>query len=141
MSSVPATDRQARVRGELRMVGAFVAVGAVVAATNLATYAAMLAAGLPYPVAAVVGFLVSTVVSYTGNRRFTFVDAPPPTGAQMGRFLLVQLTGLGVNLAVLTLGVQAAGLHELPAEVVASAVQSTFTFLANRLWTFRAPPG
>jgi putative flippase GtrA len=126
------------VRRELRMVGSFIAVGIVVAGTNFAVYGGLIALGLHYLPAAVAGFVVSASVSYAGNKRFTFLDAPPTSGVQAARFMGVQLVGLLVNLVVLTLGVEVGSIAEFPAEVIASGCQSTFTFLANRLWVFRA---
>ena len=140
---MPSLPQGERARAEARMVLTFLAVGAVVAATNLATFALLVHLGVGYLAAAVAGFVLSTVVSYEGNRRFTFRDAPPPTPRQAATFLAVQLGGLVINLAVLTALVELADVREVPAELVASVCQSTATFLTNRFVTFRpaAAPG
>jgi len=119
-----------------RQVRTFIAVGIVTAAVNLATFTALVLAGVPYLAAAVAGFALSTLTSYAGNRRYTFRVAGPPSPREAGLFLAVQVAGLLVNLAVLTAGVELLGVAPIPSELVAALTQSTFTFLVNRRWTF-----
>jgi putative flippase GtrA len=50
---------------------------------------------------------------------------------------VVSAGGFAVNLLVLQLCVEVAGLPRLPAEVLASAVAAPVNFLGSRQWAFR----
>ena len=82
-----------------------------------------------------VGFAVSALGNYLLNRRFTFrsqrrhLEAAP-------RFAVVAVIGFWINAAVVWLAFDAAGLHYLVAQVVATLATLGWTFAANRNWTF-----
>jgi putative flippase GtrA len=94
------------------------------------------------PVAATsVGFAVSALGNYLLNRRFTFrsqrrhVEAAP-------RFAVVAVVGFFINAGVVWLAFDAAGLHYLVAQVLATLATLGWTFVGNRHWTFdHATPG
>jgi putative flippase GtrA len=81
------------------------------------------------------GFAVSALGNYLLNRRFTFrsqrrhLEAAP-------RFAVVAVIGFWINAAVVWLAFDAAGLHYLVAQVVATLATLGWTFAANRNWTF-----
>jgi putative flippase GtrA len=132
----------ANARAELRQILSFIAVGVVTASTNLVVFGVLVWAGVFYAVAAVIGFAISTVVSFILQRRFVFRSAAALSRRQAATFLAVQLCGLGVNLVVLTALIEGASAQKLLAEFIASALQSTFNYIANRFITFndRAEP-
>lgn len=65
----------------------------------------------------------------------------PANWFQLVRFSVVGGTGYVINLAVYSLLVALAGLHYIPAAVLAFCVAVTNNFLLNRHWTFRATDG
>src|SRR5262249_14079355 len=92
--------------------------------------------GVWYVAASAIGFLVGTVNSFLLNRRWTFRghvgDALTPV-----RWFVVQGCGLALNLALIYLLVDGAGLDRLLGQAGAIGVVTVLPFLANRAWTFR----
>lgn len=95
--------------------------------------------GVWYVAASAVGFLVGAANGFVWNRRWTFAehvgDALTPV-----RWFVVQGCGLGLDLLLIYLLVQYAGLDKLLGQVCATAVVTVLTFFANRAWTFRVRP-
>lgn len=60
---------------------------------------------------------------------------------QLGKFLLVGLSGYVVNLAVFTFSLKALSVHHIIAATIAFAVAVTNNFWWNRHWTFAARGG
>jgi len=65
----------------------------------------------------------------------------PHNWFQLGKFLLVGLSGYVVNLAVFTFGVKVLGVHHLAAATLAFGVAVLNNFWWNRHWTFGARDG
>jgi putative flippase GtrA len=65
----------------------------------------------------------------------------PANWLQLVKFSIVGATGYVVNLSVYTALVKAAGIHYIPAAILAFCVAVTNNFLLNRHWTFRAGDG
>jgi dolichol-phosphate mannosyltransferase len=89
--------------------------------------------------AAVGAFVVAVTNNFMLNRHWTFRHQGAKeshAGFQAARFLTVSTVGLGVNLIVLALLVDGAGLSELPAQAIAVAVATPVNFIGNKLWTF-----
>jgi putative flippase GtrA len=88
--------------------------------------------------AAILAFCVAVSNNFVWNRIWTFREsaAGGHTGFQATRFFTVSLGGLGVNLAVLALLVDALGAPGIPSQAVAVAVATPVNFIGNKLWTF-----
>ena len=89
--------------------------------------------------AAIGAFVVAVTNNFLLNRHWTFRhqgSKDSHAGFQAARFFTVSLAGLGVNLLVLELLVNSAGLAELPAQAIAVAVATPVNFIGNKLWTF-----
>jgi dolichol-phosphate mannosyltransferase len=65
----------------------------------------------------------------------------PHNWFQLGKFLLVGLSGYVVNLAVFTFSLKALSVHHIAAATIAFAVAVTNNFWWNRHWTFAARDG
>lgn len=65
----------------------------------------------------------------------------PHNWVQLGKFLLVGLSGYVVNLAVFTFSLKALSVHHIAAATIAFAVAVTNNFWWNRHWTFAARGG
>jgi dolichol-phosphate mannosyltransferase len=129
--------RVARRLRELQFVR-FCAVGASGYAVNLAVYAALLAGGLHYLAAAVIGFLVAAASNYLWNRTWTFRTSGAPVLGQSTRALVVSALSLGANQLFLVVLV-AAGAGHLAGQAVAIVLATPFSFAANKLWAFAEP--
>jgi putative flippase GtrA len=92
--------------------------------------------GVWYVAASGIGFAVGAVNGFLWNRAWTFKghvgDALTPV-----RWFVVQTSGLLVNLGLVYLFVDGAGLGELVGQAVTIVIVMVLTFLANRAWTFR----
>ena len=98
-------------------------------------YALLLSFGVWYVLAKTLSLVIATLNGYTFNRRWTF-----RTGGHrhstLARYVTVQATGLTMNIAFLTFFVELIGLGPLVAQAIAIPFIASYTFLANRLWTF-----
>lgn len=123
-----------------RQFSAFVVVGLVAAVAHYGTLIGLVEAKAMGPVpATLLGFIAGGTVSYILNRRFAFTSDRPHREA-MWRFGVVSVVGFiltGLIMAVLT-GWLAA--PYLPAQVLTTGIVLFWNFLANRYWTFSAPP-
>jgi putative flippase GtrA len=107
----------------------------------LAIYTVLLKVfGVWYLAASAIGFTVGAVNGFLLNRRWTFEghvgDALTPV-----RWGVVQGCGLLLNLGLVALCVEVAGMDKLVGQAIAIAVVVVVTFVANRAWTFRARHG
>ncbi len=95
--------------------------------------------GVWYIAASAIGFILGAVNGFLLNRRWTFRehvgDALTPV-----RWGVVQGCGLAVNLGLVYLFVDGAGLNELIGQAFATVIVTVLTFAANRSWTFRVHP-
>lgn len=110
-------------------------VGVSNVAIDFAVYALLLAIGVWYPAAKVLSFVVATVNGYTFNRLWTF-RAGRHRNVILTKYVTVQVTCLGVNLVLLVLLVELAGLDKLVAQAVVLPFIALASFIGQRLWTF-----
>lgn len=91
--------------------------------------------GAPPVPASGAGFIVGGVVSYILNYRYVFRsdEAHGPTAT---KFLMVATTGLGINSAIMWALTHGWTLHYLLAQVMATVTVMSWSFAANRYWTF-----
>jgi putative flippase GtrA len=113
----------------------FCLVGASGFAINLAVYAAMLALGLHYLVAAAVSFAVAALSNFLWNRTWTFEARRGRWFGQCSRALLVSGLSLGLNQFFL-LALVAAGAGHLEAQATAILLVTPLSFAANKVWAF-----
>lgn len=81
------------------------------------------------------GYGCAVGVSYIGNARWTFRAAH--RNAQLGRFVVVSLAGLGLNQALTFLLTGVLRLPFAAALAVVVVAVPLFTFLLSRAWVFR----
>ncbi|HWI70383.1 MAG TPA: GtrA family protein [Baekduia sp.] len=115
----------------------FTAVGASGYVVNLATFTVCVhVVDLDYRLAAVVAFVVAVANNFWWNRHWTFDARGGHAGQQAVRFLVVSVAAFAVNLILLQLLVDAAGLKEVVAQAIAVAAATPCNFIGNKLWTF-----
>jgi putative flippase GtrA len=95
--------------------------------------------GVWYIAASAIGFVVGAINGFLLNRRWTFAghvgDAFTPV-----RWAVVQTGGLALNLGLLYVLVNDAGVDKLIAQALATVAVTVSTFIVNRAWTFRHAP-
>ena len=92
----------------------------------------------PYQIAAVLAWFVAVLNNFMLNRHWTFDASAGQVRFQAIRFFVVSLAAfLLVNLLLLTLLVEEAGMAKVPAQALAVAASTPFNFLGNKLWSFR----
>jgi putative flippase GtrA len=124
----------------MQLLAQFVKFGLVGVSNTLITfvvYTVLLKAfGVWYVASSGIGFAVGAVNGFLWNRAWTFKghvgDALTPV-----RWFVVQGCGLLVNLGLVYLFVDGAGLDELVGQGFTIAIVTVLTFFANRSWTFR----
>jgi putative flippase GtrA len=89
----------------------------------------------PVP-ATLVGYVAGGLVSYPLNRRLTYVSNRPHRQATW-RFAAVALVGFGLTGVLMQALTAWLGAPYLPAQVVTTGIVLFWSFLANRIWTFR----
>jgi dolichol-phosphate mannosyltransferase len=141
---VPHGSRRARVGHGLRrpanwlQLVRFGLVGLSGYAVNLAVFTALVhGTQIDYRVAATAAFLVAVANNFLWNRTWTFRARDGHAGFQAARFLVVSVAAFLLNLVVLHLLVEVAGMAEVPAQAIAIAAATPLNFLGNKLWSFR----
>ena len=123
-----------------RQFSAFLVVGLVAAVAHYGVLIGFVEARLMGPVpATLLGFLAGAAVSYALNRRYSFSSDRPHREAAW-RFGVVSVVGFlltGLIMAGLT---GPLGAPYLPAQIFTTGIILFWNFLANRYWTFSAPP-
>lgn len=114
----------------------FLLVGAGGYAINLAAFALLYAAGVPYVVASVGSYAISNALMYLGNRYFTFRLGHDRFWSAYLRYALVGAVIAGLNALLLAGLVEAGGLQPTPGLAVALLIVTPVAYLLNKRWTF-----
>jgi putative flippase GtrA len=135
--SLPLLVREVRRASNWAQLMRFAAVGASGYVVNLAVYSLALAANVEYRAAATAAFVVALVNNFAWNRFWTFRDVNGRLRGQAFRFVVVSVAAFVVSLGVLSVLVRDAGVDKLIAQAIAIVAVTPFSFLANKLWSFR----
>jgi putative flippase GtrA len=115
----------------------FGVVGVTGYVVNLAVFAVLVElVGVHHIPGAIGAFCIAVMNNFFWNRHWTFRATHGHPGFQAARFFAVSLAALAVNLLVLSLLVDAAGVAELPSQAFAVAFAMPLNFIGNKLWTF-----
>jgi len=113
----------------------YLIVGGVAFLTELATFLALLAAGVSVIPASIASFIVATVANYALSRRIAFARKAISGGDEIVRFVLVAGVGLVLNTGVVW-GLLLLGVPATIAKVAAVAPVLAWNFLGRRLFVF-----
>ena len=115
----------------------YVLVGFAATAAHYAVLVALMESGLVKSVpATLAGYLVGGVVSYHLNRNHAFESNRPHQEA-VWRFVVVAAVGFFVTGFLMALLNEQWGLHYLFAQVISTGFIMLWSFVANRIWTFK----
>jgi putative flippase GtrA len=110
-------------------------VGVTNTAVTVATYAIVIAVGLPVPIAAIAGWTAGAVNGYRLNRAWTFRSALTGAGPA-ARYVVVAAFGAGLNAIGATIAVGHEHLPRLAGEVAILPAVTLVTFVLCRRWVF-----
>lgn len=123
-----------------RQFSAFVIVGLIAAVAHYGTLIGLVEAKAMGPVpATLLGFIAGAAVSYVLNRRFAFESDRPHREAAW-RFGVVSIVGFTLTGLIMAGLTGYLGAPYLPAQILTTGIVLFWNFLANRYWTFSAPP-
>ena len=115
----------------------FVLVGAGGYVVNLGVFAALYAVATPYVAASIGSYFISNALMYFGNRYFTFRLGHAGFWRAYGRYVLVGGLVAGMNVGVLALLVELAGLRPTLGQALALLLITPVAFVLNKRWTFQ----
>jgi putative flippase GtrA len=113
----------------------FATVGAANTLLSWCVYAVLERAGVHYLLASGLAFVAGALNSYAFNRRWTFRSRGRRVPEAL-RFGIVQCAGLALNVCLLYVFVDDAGIDHLIAQALVFPLASTLTFTLSRRWAF-----
>jgi dolichol-phosphate mannosyltransferase len=117
----------------------FLCVGTSGYVVNLTTFAICVhVLKIDYRVSAVIAFLVGCANNFWWNRHWTFDARHEHPALQAVRFFLVSLLIFGFAYAVLVVLVSGLGMEKVLAQALANIAATPLSFVAQKLWSFRA---
>lgn len=124
-------------RGLGRQFAAFSGVGVVAALVHYGLLVGLVEGAGVAPVPATLGgYVAGGIVSYLLNRRLTYASERPHAEAGW-RFALVAGVGFLLTWGLMHVFTVRMELPYLPMQVITTGIVLFWSFLANRVWTFR----
>ncbi len=131
----------ADVIGPFQRLARFCAIGLVSFALSAALLATLCElCHIPYLAAFIVTFLVSCVVGYRLNGRFTFQGHADFDGRVLSRYVVVNAVLLGMNSLALPILVETLRIWYIKATIILAATNVPISYLAHRVATYRDRP-
>lgn len=115
----------------------FSGVGVICASLNiwvlwLSTYVL----GIHYMIAVTFSFFFVNLVGYGLNRAITFRDRRLERSSRVGRYYLVMGSSLVLNMSLMALLVDGAGVSVIDASIAVTLVFVVFNYLGHSAWTY-----
>ena len=107
---------------------------------TLAAYVALVAAGMPYPLANGCAWTLGLFVSFLMGKIYVFRDRRQPlrrSHAQLLGFAAVHIAGFLLSTGLLMLLVERAGVGSVRAQLVVIPLVAAFNFFCARLFVFK----
>jgi len=125
--------------GSARQFLIYACIGVINTAVHFAVFMLLLR-GFDTPVlaASTVGYAAGVANSYFMNRVWTFAVTTRVNGLEFGKFVLVNLVALGLNLLVLQYLTTVIGLGPEVSQVLAIGASLVANFAGNKWWAFRS---
>lgn len=95
--------------------------------------------GLWYLVSTTISVIVAIVVNYSWQRKVTFKSIGKGVVNQFSKFVVISLVAIGLNIVLMYLLVDRAGLWYLLAKIFVTIIVWFWNFLGNKHFTFKAP--
>ena len=110
--------------------------GTLVGATDYGSYY-LLFHFLPFSLAKGISCLLAGIIAYWFNKYWVFQYSTLTSRSEIGRYVLINFLGLGVNVLTNQLVLNMRSGAILPALISASAVTGLVTFICFKLWVFK----
>lgn len=122
----------------LKQISVFLLVGGLATALQYTLMFALIYGAKWDPVrASAVGFVVSSVINFALNARFTFKSGHPVLQTAP-RFTLVAAAGLFLNNTILAV-LLSLKIHPLLGQIIATLCVISWNYIINAIWTFKVP--
>ena len=121
--------------GAVRQLIRFGIVGCANTLLSWCAYAVLASVGVHYLLASAIAWTLGALNSYLLNRRWTF-RSRGRYGPEVGRFALVQLAGLALDVLLLDALTRDASVPHLVAQALVYPATTVATFLLSRQWAF-----
>lgn len=119
-----------------RKIGRFGLVGGAVTALNYLLYLGMIGLGFHYLAATTTGWLIGVLLSFVGNKYWTFTRRGPADGREVGSFLLGYVLQLVFGSLTLFAFIDLAGIDFRVAFFLNVALTALFSYLFMDRITF-----
>ena len=107
---------------------------------NLAVFALLHSAGVPYIVNSIISYFIANAVMYIGNRYFTFRLGHPGFWSAYLRYMIVGAVVAGLNAGILAALVQGTGIDSRIGVAISLLLITPVAFVLFKRWTFRIKP-
>ena len=118
----------------------FLAVGGASYAVNISLYAAFVASGMHYLLAAVSSYAIGFTFNFLANRHWTFAAGGERVDRQLIRFSILAAIILALDLGLLRIAIGGIGAPKVLAQAVVILLLAPVSFAGNRLWSFVPAP-
>lgn len=132
-------DFNDRIQRAFRQFLKYCLVGASGLVVNLAVYAFLVKkAGFHYLPGATLSFIVAATNNFLLNKYWTFDNPQGAVFTQMSRFVIISISSLILNLAILSMLLENFLIgNRIVAQVIAISLVTVFNFTGNKMWSFR----
>ena len=113
-------------------------VGVMNTLVDIFVFTVLLWLGVHYTIAQCIAYGCGSVNCYIWNKRWTFGQSSRTSGEQMMKFILMNLTVLGISIVLLYITVNWTNFSELNAKLLVTLVTMIINFAGNRLWVFKS---
>lgn len=138
-AALPRDRNHGSVRELFAQIARFLSAGGIAVAAQWLLLIALVELDLLHPVpASCLGFAAATSLSYFLRRRFVFKSRLAHRHC-LPRYTAVAMAALGLTALIMTMGTHLLALPYLAAQLLTSAIVTSWNFTAHRAWTFRAP--
>lgn len=115
----------------------FSIVGASNTLVSLAIYYMLIALRIPYLMASVAGYIVSTITGYFLNRIWVFQQRKGKLVKSLFRYYVVYISSLFINMICLYFLVNCMGISEKTAPILILFVTIPYNFLLSKFWVYK----
>ena len=110
----------------------YVLVGLIATAVEYAVFSGLLFIGWHYEVSTVIGYIVATFFNWLAGRILLFGASDKPLWQEILSVYAASIIGLLLNMGIMWLAVDIAGIHGLIAKIIATAIVFIYNFLVRK---------
>jgi putative flippase GtrA len=118
-----------------REIGAFLVFGCSAVTVDFLTYTALIVA-IPHSPAKALSFLAGTIISYTGNKFWTF-KSPSKVGQDVTKFYMLYIFSLAINVALNKAILLVNSQWIIYAFLIATGTSTVINFVGQKWWVFK----